>query len=185
MRENPLQLRHHLLVGAIVVRRHLWVPPEDLASEVRVVMPYLQQAIYVASGAEIPQSNLLPVLQEIEIPSQDGGKTTAPITRQQTTGGAAREYGKKGPLVAAMCVTDDAQSNGEETGRTSDGSITVSRRTWSMPCSTSSCLSRAFLLFSASLFKSSMARQINQKAWWANSPEDKVDRHCRGAGAIS
>jgi len=24
-------------------------------------MPYLQQAIYVASGAEIPQSNLLPV----------------------------------------------------------------------------------------------------------------------------
>ena len=107
------------------------------------------------------------------------------FTGQQTTGGAAREYGKKGPLVAAMCVTDDAQSNGEETGRTSDGSITVSRRTWSMPCSTSSCLSRAFLLFSASLFKSSMARQINQKAWWANSPEDKVDRHCRGAGAIS
>ena len=72
IRENPLQLRHRLLARAVVVRRYPWVPPEDLASEVRVVMPCLQQAIYVASGAEIAQSNLLPGLQEIEIPSVPG-----------------------------------------------------------------------------------------------------------------
>ena len=35
-------------------------------------MPCLQQAIYVASGAEIAQSNLLPGLQEIGIPSVPG-----------------------------------------------------------------------------------------------------------------